>query len=133
MLSRLFGRARSLQQFDRALGETGLAPQGFQEGLRLALVRLVKEAQGLPQRGEPRGPAEQALDQALAVAARLFAYCYLGPREYAERLDDGAEQERRLGFAEAAPEGLEARVVSLALLSGYAHESLAARFEAELE
>jgi hypothetical protein len=43
---------------------------------------------------------------------------------------DTAEQERLLALAEAGPEGIEGRVVSLALLSGYAHESLAQSFEA---
>jgi hypothetical protein len=73
------------------------------------------------------------LDEALARAARLFAYCFLGPRDWEERFTDAAEQERLLALAEAGPEGLEGRVVSLALLSGYAHESLAARFEAVVE
>jgi hypothetical protein len=44
-----------------------------------------------------------------------------------------AEQERRLALAEQAPEGREARIVSLALLTGQAHPSLAERFEASLD
>lgn len=133
LINWLFGRTRSLERLNRALRETGLEPQGFPEALRLALLRLVKDAQGLPQRGEPAGPAEQALAQALEGAARLFALCYFGPRDYVERNEDLAQQEARLAVATEAPEGLDARIISLALLSGYAHDSIAARFEAVVE
>jgi hypothetical protein len=133
MLLSLFGRARSLERVNSALRGATLQPEGFQEAVRLALVRLVKDSLGLPQRGEPREPERATLDEALARAARLFAYCFLGPRDWEERFTDAAEQERLLALAEAGPEGLEGRVVSLALLSGYAHESLAARFEAVVE
>lgn len=133
MFSRLFGRTRSLQQLNRGLGEVGLMAEGFDEPVRLTLVRLVKEAQGLPQRGEPGGETGERLRLALYDAARLFGYCYLGPKDYGERRDDGEEQERRLALATEASEGLEARIVTLALLSGYAHDSLAARFETETE
>lgn len=133
MFSRLFGRTRSLQQLNRGLSEAGLVAEGFDEPVRLTLVRLVKEAQGLPQRGEPSGEAAERLRRGLSEAALLFGYCYLGPKDFGERRDDAAEQERRLALAIEAPEGLEARIVSLALLSGYAHESLAARFEASFD
>lgn len=133
MFSRLFGRTRSLQQINRGFSEVGLVAEGFDEPVRLTLVRLVKEAQGLPQRGEPSGAAADRLQRGLSEAALLFGYCYLGPKDYGERRDDGGEQERRLALAIEAPEGLEARIVSLALISGYAHESLAARFETSFD
>lgn len=130
MLLSLFGRTRSLERVNAALRGAMLQPEGFQEAVRLALVRLVKDSLGLPQRGEPREPERAALDESLARAARLFAYCYLGPPDWNDRFTDGAEQERLLSLATEGPEGVEGRVVSLALLSGYAHESLAQRFEA---
>ena len=100
--------------------------------MRLTLVLLTKEACGLPQRGEPRGADEARLHEALEQDARLFAYCFLGPDDYGERCPDGAAQETRLALAEAAPEGREARIVSLALLTQHAHASLADRFEASV-
>jgi len=133
VLLSLFGRARSLERVNSALRGATLQPEGFQEAVRLALVRLVKDGLGLPQQGEPREPERRPLDEALARAGRLFAYCYLGPGDWNDRFTDGEEQERLLALALEAPEGLEGRVVSLALLSGYAHESLAARFETELD
>ncbi len=108
-------------------------PYGIPEAVRLTLVRLTKDALGLPQRGEPRGPDEGQLQQALGEAARLFAFCFLGPDDYEQRNQDAMEQERRLALAEAAPEGREARIVSLALLSNHAHASLAERFETVVE
>ena len=74
-------------------------------------------------------PERVPLDEVLRRAGRLFAYCYLGPEDWNERFNDGTEQERLLSLATAGPEGIEGRVVSLALLSGYAHESLTVRFE----
>lgn len=133
MLLSLFGRSRSLERVNSALRGAALQPEGFQEAVRLALVRLVKDGLGLPQQGEPREAVRGPLDEALARSARLFAYCYLGPKDWEDRFTDTAEQERLLALAGEGPEGLEGRVVSLALLSGYAHESLAARFETETE
>jgi hypothetical protein len=129
VLLSLFGRARSLERVNSALRGAMLQPEGFQEAVRLALVRLAKDSLGLPQRGEPREAERGELDAALARAARLFAYCFLGSRDWQDRFTDAAEQERLLALAEAGPEGLEGRVISLALLSGYAHESLSQRFE----
>ncbi len=133
MLLSLFGRSRSLERVNSALRGAMLQPEGFPEAVRLALVRLVKDSLGLEQRGEPREAARGSLDEALARATRLFAYCYLGRRDWDDRFTDTAELERLLSLATAGPEGLEGRVVSLALLSGYAHESLASRFEAVVE
>lgn len=133
MLLSLFGRSRSLERVNSALRGAMLQPEGFQEAARLAIVRLVKDSLGLPQLGEPREGQRAQLDETLARAARLFAYCYLGPADWNDRFTDGAEMERLLSLAETGPEGVEGRVVSLALLSGYAHESLAARFETETD
>jgi hypothetical protein len=130
LLLSLFGRARSLERVNSALRGAALQPEGFPEAVRLTLVRLVKDSLGVEQRGEPREAVRGSLDEALARATRLFAYCYLGRRDWDDRFTDTVEQERLLALAEAGPEGIEGRVVSLALLSGYGHESLARRFEA---
>lgn len=133
LISALFGRAKSVERVNRAIRGAGLQPEGFQEAVRFAIVRLVKDRLGLPQRGEPREPERATLDESLDRAARLFAYCFLGRKDWEERFTDSEDQERLLALAEAAPEGLEGSVVSLALLSGYAHETLAARFEAVVD
>ncbi|GAB5467940.1 MAG: hypothetical protein Kilf2KO_09700 [Rhodospirillales bacterium] len=128
-----FGGTLSLEWLDQGLEACGLAPGGFPEPLRLTMVRLTKDAMDLPQRGEPKGPAAEPLIAALAQVARLFAYCYQGEEDFAERQGTAAAtaEAARLAAALDAPEGLDARVVSLALLSGYAHPDIAARYEAE--
>ena len=54
-------------------------------------------------------------------------------RWFREAVRTGMAKPEAMALATAGPAGLEGRVVSLALLSGYAHESLAARFEAVVE
>jgi len=130
-----FGGSLSLEWLDQGLEACGLSPGGFPEPLRLALVRLTKDALGLPQRGEPKGPAAEPLRQALYQSARLFAFCYQGEAGSADAV--GAEEasilQARLEAAGLEPESLDARVVSLALLSGYAHPDIAELYEAEAD
>ncbi|MEO1190657.1 MAG: hypothetical protein AAFY02_02805 [Pseudomonadota bacterium] len=128
-----FGGSLSLEWLDQGLESSGLAPGGFPEPLRLAMVRLTKDALDLPQRGEPKGLARQQLVEALSRSGRLFAYCYQGSRDFTDREgpEIAAEMEARLTNALDAPEGLDARIISLTLLSGYAHGEVAARFETE--
>lgn len=130
-----FGGSLSLEWLDQGLEACGLSPAGFPEPLRLALVRLTKDALGLPQRGEPKGPAGEPLRRALGESARLFAFCYQGEAGFADALGaaEAAAQQARLEAAGIAPESLDARVVSLALLSGYAHTDIAERYEAETD
>lgn len=130
-----FGGTVSLEWLDQGLEASGLSPSGFPEPLRLAMVRLTKDAMGLPQRGEPKGAAAKPLIEALARSASLFAYCYQGHEGFADAKGNAeAEAQRaRLDTAAEAPEALDARVVSLALLSGYAHPEVAARYEAEVD
>ncbi len=130
-----FGGSVSLEWLDQGLEAAGLTADGFPEPVRLAMVRLTKDALGLPQRGEPKGPAAQPLIEALHRCGHLFAYCYVGAEDFADRQgEDAAEaMEARLAAAGEAPEGLDARVISLALLSGFAHPEIAERYEAEVE
>ena len=128
-----FGSSLSLEWLDRGLQAAGLSPGGFPEPLRLALVRLTKGALDLPQRGEPKGAAAEPLIAALYDSATLFAFCYQGTEGFADRSGEAMAKyfDERLSMAGDTPESLEARVVSLALLSGYAHPGIAARYELE--
>ncbi|MBC6416398.1 MAG: hypothetical protein GDA47_01005 [Rhodospirillales bacterium] len=128
-----FGSSLSLEWLDRGLEAAGLSPGGFPEPLRLAIVRLTKSALGLPQRGEPKGAAAEPLIAALYDSAALFALCYQGIEGFTDHNGEAMAKsfDERLSMASDTPESLEARVVSLALLSGYAHPDIAARYELE--
>ncbi len=130
-----FGGSVSLEWLDQGLEAAGLIASGFPEPVRLALVRLTKDAMGLPQRGEPKGAAAQPLIEALNRSGRLFAFCYRGRAGFADILGKAEAEtlQARLDGAAQAPEGLDARVVSLALLSGFAHPDVAALYETEVE
>ncbi len=129
-----FGGTVSLEWLDQGLEAAGLSPGGFPESLRLALVRLTKDAMGLPQRGEPKGAAARPLIEALHDSGGLFAFCYQGIEDAAERLGEAEARKMlaRLELAAEAPESLDARIISLALLSGYAHGDISERYQAEV-
>lgn len=129
MLFGLFGlreRSRHLQILDDHLRAAGVHPLLIPEEVKLTVLKFLKAGPGLDRDSQPNEPA-------LAEAGRLLAYCFAGREEYVESNGAGAEaeQERKLALALEAGEGIEARIVMLALASGIAHESIAARFELE--
>jgi len=135
LLRQLFGRARSIERLNSALSGYGLAAEGFPDPIRLSIVRLAKEATGTPQRHEPKDAAATELNRAIEAAAGLFAYCYLGPADFADRCGTaaGKAMHARAKAALTAPKGLDAQVILLCLLSGYAHDDIDAEFGAETE
>lgn len=129
MLFGLFGlreRSRHLQILDDHLRSAGVHPLLIPEEVKMTVLKFIKAGPGLDLDSKPNEPA-------LAESGRLLAYCFAGPEEYIESNGPGSEteQERKLALALEAGEGIEARIVMLALASGIAHESIAARFEFE--
>lgn len=114
----LFGPSRERQRLDFALRRRGVHPQLLSEPVKLTALRLIGHR-----------PPEAVIEQAGA----LIAYCLLGPDDFAEANapETAREQERRLGLALEAPEGVDARLIMLCLRSGLAEPSIAARFELE--
>lgn len=129
MLFGLFGlreRSKHQQILDDHLRASGVHPQLVPEEVKLTVLKFVKAGPGLELGSKPNEPA-------LAEAGRLLAYCFAGREEYVSSNGPGSdeEQERRLALALEAGEGIEARIVMLALASGIAHDSIAARFDLE--
>lgn len=120
-------RQKRLELLDDGLRAAGLHPAIVDEGVKLAILKLKKDALARV------GPAGEAA--LLADAAWLFGYCHLGPREFAEgHGEDLAETwEARLSAAEHNPASGDAEVVLLALASGFADPEIAARFDVEME
>jgi hypothetical protein len=125
-LFNLFGRSAELKALDQALREAGLHPQTVPEPVKLTTVRLLK--------GQP-GAGPSLPQDAYDEAARLLGYCMLGREQFiastgmaeAERVED------RLEAAIAAGDGLDARIILLALHSGVIVAEVADRFEVETE
>ncbi len=99
-----FGRSQDLRRLDEALRAVDLHPALVPEGVKLALVNLLKDRLG----DDP--PLE-----AYAPAAALFAYCALGAGAFAQANGDAAMEDAsdRLDRA-IAGDGLDADIVLLA-------------------
>lgn len=101
-----FGRSEDLRSLDGALRACDLHPALVPEGVKLALVNLLKDR---------HGDAEPA-ESAYAPAAALFAYCALGAGAFAQANGDTAVDDaiRRVDAALAHGSGLDADIVLLA-------------------
>lgn len=119
----LFGPPREIKALDAALHAAGVHPRAVPPAVKLTALRLLKAA--------PAAGAEPAL----ADAARLLAYCMLGPQEFTS--SNGAAQagrvHDRLEAAIAAGDGLDARLILLAVHSGVIAPEVAERFDIEAE
>lgn len=120
----IFGRAESLKALDQALREFDVHPRIVPEAVKLATVRLLRNASGA---------ASKLRDADVARAAEQLAYAILGPDQFvaSNTLDAAKRAEDRVDRAIAAGEGLDASLLFLALHSGIIHDKVADRFEIE--
>lgn len=101
-----FGRSEDLRSLDAALRAVDLHPALVPEGVKLALVNLLKDRFGDIEPPETAYPP----------VAALFAYCALGAGAFAHANGDEAREDaaRRLDIALAHGSGLDADIVLLA-------------------
>jgi hypothetical protein len=101
-----FGRSEDLRSLDGALRAVDLHPALVPEGVKLALVNLLKD-----RHGDAEPPVE-----AYAPVAALFAYCALGAGAFAHANGDAAMEDaaRRVDVAMGHGTGLDAEIVLLA-------------------
>ena len=118
----MFGRSRELQQFDRELRDAGLHPALVPEPVKLTALKLLKEI----------GPVTEA---ASAHASLLLAYCILGRSDFGAVNDATLINavEARVVVAFDTEDGLDARLVLLALHSGVIDPSVIEHFGLEAE
>ena len=123
-LFNFFGRSDSLKALDLALRAAGAHPATVPEAVKLAIVRLLKDAHGTTAR---------LPDAAYAQAAQMLAYCMLGSGAFAA--DNGSdlatEIDARLEAAVEEGTGLDASVILLALHAGLISAEVADRFDVE--
>lgn len=120
----IFGRAESLKSLDLALREFDVHPRIVPEAVKLATVRLLKNASGAD---------SERPDVAYTSAAELLSYCLLGPDQFvaSNTLNAAKRAEHRLEKAIAAGNGLDVDLILLALHSGVIHTKIADRFDVE--
>lgn len=119
-----FGRSEDLRRLDAALRAVDLHPALVPEGVKLAIVNMMKDAwAGHGPQGEP--PAE-----AYPPLAGLFAYCLVGPDLFGEANGEDAvtEAEARIEAALEAGEGMDADLILLALHARLASPAVVEKF-----
>lgn len=114
-----FGRSHDLRELDKALRAADLHPMLVPEGVKLATVNLMKDAEG----GEPP-------DHAYPYVADMLAFCVLGANGFAgangiERLE---AVEARMRAALEEGDGLDAGLVLLALHARLLNPGLIAEY-----
>jgi hypothetical protein len=119
--SALFGRSREVRRLDDALRAAGLHPNLVPDAVKIASLRLLKEA------GHGGSPDLEAC----AEAAGMLAYCLLGDQGFGE--ENGAAGARalkaRLEAALEAGDSFDARLVLLTLHAGLTQGALADRYQ----
>ncbi len=100
-----FGRSEDLRRLDLALRSADLHPSVVPEGVKLALVNLLKDHFG-----------DDPPESAYAPAAALLAYCALGGAAFSNANGEEAcdHAMRRVDQALERPESLDAGIVLLA-------------------
>ena len=100
-----FGRSEDLRRLDLALRSADLHPSLVPEGVKLALVNLLKDHFG-----------DDPPESAYAPAAALLAYCALGGGAFAHANGDAALDHvaGRVDQALERPQSLDAGIVLLA-------------------
>lgn len=124
-----FGRSADLRQLDAALRSVDLHPALVPEGVKLAIVNMMKDA------WSGNGSGQEPPSEAYPPVAALFAYCLVGPGLFAEA--NGGEQvasaEARIEAALEAGEGMDADLILLALHAKLASPEVVERFGLSVE
>lgn len=116
----VFGRSGDLRQLDQAFRALDIHPRMVPEPIKLTIAKLLKEDTG----GEPA-------EEAYRAAAALVGYCILGPQSFAGANSEQAALaiEARIDAALSAGDGLDARLVLLAIHAGIIEASVVDLFD----
>jgi hypothetical protein len=121
----IFGRSQEMQRFDQALRGAGLNPRLVSDAVKITTLKQLKQAS----RGAPPDL------RACTMAAELLSYCVLGRQEFLNSKGEVETEvvEARLMTAIEDGQGLDARLVILALHAGLVHPSVVERFNLGVE
>lgn len=120
-----FGRSADLRQLDTALRAVDLHPALVPEGVKLAIVNMMKDA-------APSGTPPQS---AYAAVATLFAYCLVGPGIFGDANDAELvhSAEARIEAALDEGKGIDADLILLALHARLASPQVIEKFDLTIE
>lgn len=118
----LFGQSAAMNALDEALRASGVHPLLVPDAVKVALMRLNKEA-----------VAERGRDAAFGEAAQLLAYCMLGRAPFIDSNGAAAadEAEHRVETAIDAGDSADAKLILLAMHSGVIVSEIADRIDIE--
>ena len=120
----IFGRSPDLKALDQALRDAGLHPRTVPEAVKLTAIRLLRERTG-------GGIPEAAFED----AGQLLGFCILGSDQFiaSNSIQSADRVESRLERAIAFGDGLDAKLLLLALHAGVIVAEVADRFEVETD
>ena len=120
------GRSKEVFRFEDALRGLGLKPEVVSHALKLAAIKLMKEA---------KERNTFSLEADCSKAAPIICYSILGPEAYMRA--NGAEAleaaEKRLISAIKLGESLDARLAMLTLLSKAIHPDVIKKFDLKID
>ncbi|TWG92589.1 hypothetical protein L598_004900000200 [Mesorhizobium sp. J18] len=121
----IFGRSEDLRRLDTAMRAAGLHPALVPEGVKLAIVNLMKD----------HAPTGEPPPQAYQPVADLVAYCILGKEHF--NASNGEERcrtvESRIERAPESGEGADAQMILLTLHAGLAEREVVERYDLRAE
>lgn len=113
----MFGRSSDLRELDAALRKVDLHPALVPEGVKLAIVNLMKDHLG-----------DEPPPQAYPPVARLFGYCVAGPDAFECVNGDPVLENQRIEAALESGDSLDAQIVLLALHAKLINPEVVERF-----
>jgi len=120
------GRAKEVHHLDDAFHALGLHPARVPDSVKLAAVKLLKEAEG----GKMLDAVKSCMDAAL-----LLAYCMLGSDSFMEAngrsKTDTAKYRLRLSICDG--KSLDAKLAMLTLFANTIHPAIVQEFDLEVE
>ena len=118
----IFGRSPDLKALDQALRDSGVHPRTVPDAVKLTAVRLLRERAGgsIP-------------ETAFGDAGQLLAFCMLGSEQFiaSNSIPAADRVESRLERVIAFGDGLDAKLLLLALHAGIMVAEVADRFDVE--
>jgi|SRR5215831_11098644 len=121
----IFGRSQEIQRLERALRKLGHHPALVSDAVKLTTIKQLKAGSG------GRTPDQPAIES----AAALLAYCAMGREAFAEtngwRATEAVEDRLVAAFEEG--DGIDEKLVLLALTARIVHPSVQERFDLKAE